>query len=93
MQRFEVLASKRAGPDERGALERAFERIMAGGRAAVHEVEIAEVDGLVLVRMDLAVPPARQATRRGEEVFAYAWYDAFGERAVSHLGRVVGSRP
>ena len=91
MQRFEVLAGKSAGPHDLDALQRAFRRIMADEGSPVRDVEIGESGGKVLIRMDLAVESMRRAKRRGEKVFAYAWYDAFGEREVSHFGRVAGS--
>ena len=92
MQRFEVVADRKANPAAVGALERAFARLATGDTCAIRAVAVGESAGRLLIRIDLAVDSARRARRRGEGLVARAWYDAFGERDPGLRCRITGLR-
>jgi hypothetical protein len=86
--RFETVVARSADLHSRRTLENAFHRMIADAVTAIRDVTIGESAEHFRVQMDLAVCSKRQAMRRGEELFAFAWYDAFGERRAPSHGSV-----
>lgn len=88
MHRYQVRAEKETVPADVAPLERAFARMTSGDQEVLRRAAVAIVDGHLVVEMELT-GSRRNAVRAGEDAFATAWYDAFGERGSSHLGRLV----
>lgn len=88
MHRYEVRSAKDATPRDIDPLERAFARMVEGEGGVLSGVEVSIQEGHLIVRMDLG-GSLRHAERNGEEAFALAWYDAFGVRGSTHMGRLL----
>lgn len=89
MLRYEIRSSKKAEPGDVHLLERAFARVAADRSDTVRDVTVSGRAGGFVIAMDVAASP-RRAERDCERLFAAAWYDAFGRRGSTHIGRLVG---
>lgn len=95
LRRYEIRSSTSAGPWDIRLLRRAFARVAVEWSDAVERVEVSGPGGRFVVVMDVVGSP-RHAKRECERLMAAAWYDAFGVRGSTHIGRLVeepASRP
>ena len=82
-RRFTIRTSKKAIPREIDQLRRAFDRSAAHGDGAT-AVEVSVDRGCFLVAIETSASE-RRAVRECEDLFAVAWYDAFGQRSSPHM--------
>jgi len=81
---YEIRCSKRADDADVERLDRAFGRVRARHRGAAGSVVVGVEDGSYRIAMEMLADE-----RFCERLFAEAWYDAFGPRGATHVGRVL----
>jgi hypothetical protein len=69
-------------------LERAVARLQIAEDGVVRRVDVAAPNGRLQVAMELAAAEAR-AVAEAERLFAFLWYDAFGDRTARHQSRLI----
>ena len=83
MRRYVIRTSKRANPTDVVRLRRAFERQPGAWHDFTDDVEVSIDQGGFRIDMEM-----RAGARDCECRFAMAWYDAFGSRGSTHVGRI-----